>query len=192
MALPTGLLPVLVFVLTVGVSTLVALGAHLLDRAGEPFASALGDAVRAVGVLYLLGVAGIWALAGGGSLWGVVAALLLVGVAALLALVLLPLAVGRWLVRRALGVDRGTALRLTTAGWPVAMLGVFGVFVAPGGLADGHLLHLDGPRTCLVGFCGVAVSLVTAVVLETVVAVLGPGVVGLGIHTATTRSRGRS
>jgi hypothetical protein len=192
MALPTGLLPVLVFVLTVGVSTLVALGAHLGHRAGDPFASALEDALRAVGALYLVGVAGVWAAAGGGSLWGVAAALLLAGVAALLAFVLLPLAVGQWLVRRARGVDSESALRLTTAGWPVAMLVTFGVFVAPGGLAGGHLLHLGGPRACLVGFCGVAVSLVAAVVLEAVVAVVGPGVVGLAIHAAATRSRGRS
>jgi predicted MFS family arabinose efflux permease len=71
------------------------------------------------------------------------------------------------------------------------MLVVFGVFVALGGFAGGHLLHLGGPRTCLVGFCGVAVALVAAVVFEAVVAVVGPGVAELVFH-AVTRPRGRS
>ena len=69
---------------------------------------------------------------------------------------------------------------------------VFGVFAAPCGFAGGHLLDLGGERTCLVGFCGVAVPLVGAVLLELAVsvAVLGPGLVGSALHSLVGRTRG--
>lgn len=185
MALPTGLLPVLVFALTVGVATPVTLSAHMLDRRGTAsFAAALRSALVGTGVVYLLGVV-VWVVAGGGPLWEVAATLLVAGVASLLLLTALPLLVGRWLVRRARGIDPDTALRFATYGWSVAMLVVFGVFVAPGGLAGGNVLHLDVERICVVGFCGIAVPLLAAVLLELVVAVLGPGVVGLVLHART-------
>ena len=117
----------------------------------------------------------------------VAATLLVAGIGAVLSLALVPLAVGRLLVRRARGVDPETALRFATYGWPVAMLAAFGVFVAPGGPARGHLLHLEGPTFCLAGFCGLDSHLVAALGLETVVALVGPGTVGLLIHVSSSR-----
>lgn len=191
MVLPTGLLPVLVFVLTAGVALVVSVGARLLQRGGSaPFRTALRDAIVSAGVLYLVGVLGVWAWSGFGALWGVPAALVAAGVAALLVFVLLPLAVGQWLLRRHGDFDPGTALRYATDGWLVAMLVVFGLFVAPGGLLAGDLLDLGGPRTCLLGHCGISVRLVGAVVLQLLVAVVGPAVVGLVIRRAT-RTAGR-
>lgn len=192
MTLPTGLLPALAFVLTVGVATLATLGAELLRRRGaRPFGAALRTALLAVGVMYLAGVGVVWWVAGGGALWGLPGGLVAAGVGGFVGLGALPLAVGRELVRRARRVDPETALRFTTYGWPAAMLAVFAVFVAPGGLAGGHLLDLEGARTCLAGFCGVAVPLVAAVVLELVVAVFGPGLVGLALHASWGRTPGR-
>ena len=157
MALPTGLLPVLAFVLTVGVAAPVTLAAHLRSRDGRrPFA----------------------------------AALVLAGIGALAVLVVGPLLVGRRLVRRARGVDAETGLRFVTYGWLLAMLAVFGIFVAPGGFGGSPLLPLDGERVCLAGFCGVALSLLGATLLELAVAVLGPGLVGSALHAVAERTRG--
>ncbi|SEK31773.1 hypothetical protein [Haloferax larsenii] len=180
MALPTGLLPVFVFVVTAGVATLVTLGAYLSWRRGSrSFSAGLRRSLLGVSLLYLVGTAVVWAVAGGGSLWGVAAALVASGVAAFVVLWTAPLLLGQYLVRRLRGVDSETALRQVTYGWPVAMLVVFGLFVAPGGPTSGHLLHLDGATTCLAGFCGLSVLLLVAVALELVVAVVGPGLVGL-------------
>lgn len=191
MALPTGLIPVLAFVLTVGVAAPVTLAAHLRSHDGRrPFAAALRTAILAIGVVYLVGVVAVWAVAGGLPLWEVAAALVAAGVAALVVLVVLPLLVGRWLVGHTRHVDPETASRFAAYGWAVAMLVVFGIFVAPGGFGRGHLLDLGGERVCLVGFCGIAVSLVAAVLLELVVAVLGPGIVGSALHSLTVRTRG--
>jgi hypothetical protein len=190
-ALPTGLLPVLVFVLTVGVAAPVTLVAHLRSRDGSrSFATALRTALLAAGGVYLAGIAAVWVVAGGLSLWEVAAALVAAGVAALAVLVVGPLLVGRRIVRRARSTDPDTALRFAAYGWVAAAFAVFGIFVAPGGLADGHLLDLGGERSCLVGFCGVAVSLVGTVLLELAVAVLGPGLVGSALHSLAGRTRG--
>lgn len=179
MALPTGLVPVLVFVVTVGLAGPVALAAHLLHRAGtRPFAAALRVAGIEAALLYLVGVAAVWVIAGGWPLWEVAAALVATGAAALLLLGALPLLVGRWLVRRSTGADPDLALRYATYGWPVAALLVFGGFVAPGGVAGGDLLDLGGPRGCVAGFCGIGVAFAAGVVLEALVATVGPGVVG--------------
>ena len=190
MALPTGLVPVLVCILTVGVAAPVTLGAHLFHRGGRrPFAAALRTALLAAGGAYLLGVAGVWAVAGGVPVWEVAAALLLAGVAASVVLTGLPLLVGRWIVLRWGALDPDAALRFTAYGWALTMLVVFGLFVAPGGVAGGDLLDLGGERVCLVGFCGVAVRLVAAALLELFVAVLGPGVTGLALHSLAVRAR---
>jgi hypothetical protein len=190
MALPTGLLPVFVFVLTVGVSALTMVGAHLRYASGDSFDVALRRAGLVVAALYLLGVAVVWALAGGGSLWGVAAALLATGLVALVALVALPLSVGRRLILRVRDVDSETALRFTVDGWPVAMLVVFGIVVAPGGVGRGTVFDLGGDQVCLVGFCGIPAPLAGSVALAAVVAVFGPGVVGLALHAAaSTRDR---
>ncbi|RDZ65710.1 hypothetical protein C5B90_04975 [Haloferax sp. Atlit-12N] len=179
MTLPTGLLPVFVFVVTAGIATLVTLGAHLSWRRGsQPFSAGLRRSLLGVSLLYLVGTAIVWAVAGGGSLWGVAAALVASGVVAFVVLWTAPLLLGQYLVRRLRGVDSETALRQVTYGWLVAMLAVFGLFVAPGGPTGGHLLHLDGVTTCLAGFCGLSISLLVVVALELVVAVVGPGLVG--------------
>lgn len=193
MALPSGLLPVLVFVLTAGLGVSVTLLAHLGHRRGPgPFAGALHDAILVVVLAYLVGIVAVWGWAGFGSLWGVPALLVGAGLVALVTFLAVPLLVGRWLIRRVRDVDRQTALRLATDGWAVAMLLVFGVFVAPGGPIEGHLLDLDGPRTCVIGFCGISVPLAVAVVLQLLIAVLGPGVVGLALARWGRESTARS
>lgn len=186
MALPTGLVPVFVFALTVGVAGTAAVVAHLFYQTGNgTFASALRDALLVTGGVYLVGVGVVWAIAGG-PLWGVPAALVGAGLVALVVSVGLPLAVGQQVVQRTSDADPETALRCATYGWPVAMLVVFGVFVAPGGVVGGDLLDLDGARTCLLGFCGIAIPFAAAVVLELLLAVLGPGIVGVGLYVSRT------
>ncbi|MFB6361603.1 MAG: hypothetical protein ABEH59_09820 [Halobacteriales archaeon] len=178
MALPTGLIPVLAFVLTAGVSVSVTLTAHFVfTRRGRPFRIGLRSAVSVAGLVYLVGVGVVWAIAGTGlspGLWEIPATLIGAGLLALVLLTGMPLWIGQRLIRSYSRVDAETALRYTTYGWPVAMLAVFGIFVAPGG----HLFALDGPRTCLIGFCGLSIRLGLAILLEVFLAVLGPGIVG--------------
>lgn len=193
MALPTGLVPITVFATTVGIAVSVAVGAHLFSRSGTaPFGAALRAALVTVGGLYLAGVLVVWALAGGLPLWEVAATLLVAGLGNLVVLTALPLFVGRHVVRRVGGADSDAALRYATYGWPVAMLAVFAVFVASGGLRHGDLLVLGGGRTCLAGHCGVPLLLTAAVFLELAVAVLGPGVAGLALYSAGTGARTRT
>lgn len=185
MALPTGLLPAFAFVLTVGISAPVTLAAHLSYRSGsQSFGRALRVALFEAGLLYLVGVFVVWTIAGGGldvELWEIPATLVITGVGALLVLTALPLVVGRQLVQRLRDVDSETALRYSTYGWPIAMLAVFGIFVAPGGTTRGHLFHLGGEHICIAGVCGIAGSSALAVLVAAVVAVLGPGTVGVVI-----------
>lgn len=182
MALPTGLIPPLVFVITVGISVPVTLAAHRFYRTGmDDFRMALTGALFEAGLLYILGVGVIWSIASGGidpDLWEIPATLLATGVTALLVFAALPLWIGERLVTRLRDTDPVTAFRFTTYGWPVAMLFVFAIFVAPGGVFGGDLLSLEGPRTCLAGFCGISLALAGALLLEMLVAVLGPGLVG--------------
>lgn len=185
MALPTGLLPALAFALTAGVAVSVRLGAALIRRRGiDEDARALRSATKGVAVLYLAGVAGLWGLTGFGALWGLPAALVAAGLAALGLLVALPLSVGEWLLRHGRGLRRDEAWGYAADGWVVAMVLVFLVFVAPGGPAGGTLFDLGGPRICLAGVCGLSVPFLGAVVLEFLLAVLGPGVVGLLLHAS--------
>ncbi|WP_327051661.1 hypothetical protein [Halomicrococcus gelatinilyticus] len=189
MALPTGLVPVLVFVLTVGIAVPVTLGSHLIYRNGNgAFGSALRIALLEASVLYLVGILVIWAIAGGLELWEIPITLLVTGVLTLIILVMLPLIVGRRFIQHFRPVDRETALRFATYGWPITMLMVFGTFIAPGGLVHGDLLLLGGKRICVAGFCGIGVSFVMAMVLEIVVAVLGPGIVGLVLYSSAVRT----
>jgi hypothetical protein len=104
-------------------------------------------------------------------------------------LVVSVISIGRRLVQRFVTTDRETALRFVTYGWPVAMVVVFGIFIAPGGPLRGDLLSLGGARVCLAGFCGVSVSLVTAVILEVAVAVFGPGAIGLVLYSSAAKSQ---
>lgn len=179
MALPTGLIPVYVFVLTVGIATPVTLGAHLSHRAGtRSFGAALRAALLEAGGLYLVGVIVMWAIVRGGSLEVVVITFLIPAGVALLVLMVIPLVVGQQIIQRVKEVDTDTALRFATYAWPITMLLVFGIFIAPGGFTSGDLFSLEGDQICLVGFCGIIVPFAVAVLLELIVAVLGPGFIG--------------
>ncbi len=186
MALPVGLVPVFVFVLTVGIPVPVTLGAHLFSKTGD---GGFGPARRAAFieaiVLYLVGILVVWAIAGGLELWEIPVTLLAAGLLALILLWLIPLTLGRRLFQRVAPTDRETEVRFTTYGWPIAMLVVFGIFVAPGGPVHGDLLSLGGGRICLVGFCGVSTLFVIAMLLEGAVAMFGPGAIGLVLHAVT-------
>lgn len=189
MALPTGLVPVLAFVLTVGLAVPVTLGAHLFHRNGTgSFVSALRAALIEAGLLYLVGVVVIWSIAGGVELWEVPATLVVTGVVALFGLMVLPLAVGRRLVRRVKRVDSETALRFATYGWSMTMVVVFGVFVAYRILTR-DLYHPGSEQLCLVGFCGIGVSFAAAVLVEAIVAVLGPAIFGLVLYSSSATAR---
>lgn len=175
MVLPTGLLPVFAFVLTVGISVPVAIAAHLTSGSQtQLFGRALRVSLLEAGLLYLVGVIVVWAIAGGGlnmELWEIPTTLVITGIMSLLVLAVLPLVVGQHLVQRLQAVDSETGLRYATYGWPIAMLAVFGIFVIPDGEIYGAV--------CFAGFCGVAGSSAPAILLGALVAVLGPGVVGV-------------
>lgn len=104
----------------------LALAAFLIARRWRPFARALAYAGAGVGVLLV-------ALSAAVATLTPEAGVTVAAVGAVLGAVLwvLPLAVGRWLLVRQ-GVDRERALRLVTAGLPVALLAslplVFGDF----------------------------------------------------------------
>ena len=183
MALPVGLLPIFVLAVTVGVATVVTLGAHLLWREWDrPFHFVLQRAFFAAGLFYLGVAVVVWAVAGGSSMWEVAATILVTGVVAAVVLWTLPLVVGQRFVARVQQVDSETALRFATYGWPIAMLVVAGLFVAPGGPTDGHLFSLGGPQMCLAGFCGISRAVAVVVGLEFAVALVGPGLVGAGLY----------
>lgn len=183
MALPTGLISVLVFVLTVGWSVPVAIAAGLLHQHGvAPFGRIMRIVVLEAGLLYLVGVGVVWAIAGNGvdpRLWEIPATLIASGIGALLLLTALPLGLGSWIVTKVQNVDSETALRFTTYGWPVAMVIVFGLFIAPGGLSRGHLFELAGVQICVAGFCGISLTFAVALILEAIIAVLLPGLIGI-------------
>jgi hypothetical protein len=192
MTLPVGLVPVFAFVLTVGIAVPVTLGSHLFYRScNARFGSALRVALIEASGLYFVGILVVWAIAGGVELWDIATTLLVVGALALVVLTVFPLIVGRRCIQYFRPVDRETALRFATYGWPITMLVVFGIFIAPGGLARGDLLSLGGERICVAGFCGIGVSFVMAVILEVVVAVLGPGIVGLILYSSAVRMYGK-
>jgi hypothetical protein len=172
MALPTGLVPVLVAVSTVGVSLPVAVGALSWHRVGPaPLRTALRPAFATVALCYLVGAGVVVAVAGAASV-PVSAVLLGSGVVAFLLFGALPLGVGRRVVARATGVSGDEALRYAVLGWPVAMALVSAVFVAPSVLGDGgvHLLHVDG-----------AVAFGAMLTVDLLVAVFGAGAVGVGL-----------
>jgi hypothetical protein len=183
MALPTGLLPVLAFVITVGVSGPVAVTTLLVSRTGtQPIRRVLRLAVLEASLLYLVGVIVVWAIAGGGldpELWEIPATLVVTGVGTLLILTALPIVVGQKIIHHWQQIEPESALQYTIAGWPIAMLITFGIFIAPSGSAQGTLFDIGGPTVCLVGFCGISLLLAGAVFVEALVAVFGPGLVGL-------------
>jgi hypothetical protein len=194
--LPTGLVPVAAFALTVGVSTSVTVGAHLLARAGNrTFPSVLRTALAGTGLLYLFGVGIVWLVANPLAATNVAAVLVVAGAAAFAIVVALPLFVGRRLVERATGVDSATALGHATTGLPVAALVVFAIFVAPGGLATNAISGLGETTICLASFCGIARGFAIAVFVQLFVATVGPGLVGFALalsSAATGETRAQS
>jgi hypothetical protein len=191
MALPYGLISVYAFVLTLGISVPTTLLAMLFHhRSNVLFRQSLQTALVGTGSFYLIGVAVVWAVTGPGSLWGVVTALLVTGLAATVILVALPLTAGKRLFQYVQPADSEVALRYTTYGWPFAMLVIFGIFFAPGGVTQGHLFHLGGVTMCVTGFCGIPVSLAATVVTEFVIALLGSGLFGILIHSSETDQNG--
>jgi hypothetical protein len=171
-----------VFALTVGIATPVAIGAHLLVRTGNgTFHSALRTAITGTGVLYLVGVGIVWVVTGGISATDIAAMLVVAGVVAFGIVVAFPLFVGRRLVEGVVGVDSATALAAATAGLPITAFIVFAIFVAPGGLATNAIFGLGEESACLAGFGGVARGFAVAVFLQLVVAIFGPGVVGVAL-----------
>lgn len=177
MALPTGLIPVYAFVLTIGVGFSVTFGAHLLARS-RPFEAALRQAIQLVAGLYLVGVAVVWAVAGT-AVWEVALLLVVSGGIALVGLVVIPLAVGRSVIRRSSGADSASSLRAATVGWLTTLIAVFGIYVGLGGLGGGAVVHLPGREVCVIGFCGVAVWTVGAAVVLAGIMLVGPGLFGL-------------
>lgn len=189
MALPTGLIPLFGFVLTVGISLPVTVGAHLLYRnGGGSFGAALRAALYEASGLYLVGVIVVWSIAGGLAVWEIAATLLVTGFLTLVVLTAIPLFVGRRLVRYVGEADSKTALRYATYGWPISMLVVFGMFIAPDGLAHGHLFALGGKQICFAGHCGIRLWFATAILAELVVAVLAPGIAGLALYSSLPTS----
>lgn len=183
MPLPTGLIPVFIFVVTVGISVPVTLTAYLMYRNGiQSLASAVRIALLEAGLLYLVGVLVVWAITGGGlniDLWEIPVSLVVIGIGVLIVLTAIPLIIGQNLINHFMKVDSETALQYAMYGWPVATLAVFGIFITPGGLTHGHLFHLEGAQICLVGFCGIIAPFAAAVLLEAFIAVFGPGLIGL-------------
>lgn len=193
MALPTGLIPIFAFVLTIGIALPITLGAHLFYRtSNSSFTSALRIAtLEAVG-LYVVGVIVVDAIAGGGGWRGIVILLFMSGVLEII-LMVVPLVLGQRLIRGVGDVDSETALRYATYGWPLTMLVVYAIFVAPGGFILGHPFMISGERLCLAGHCGRPGSALTWIlVLELVVAVLGPGTIGLAILSRSDNVRSAS
>lgn len=188
MALSVGLIPILAFVITIGIPVSVALTAHQFHRNRDgSFILTLRAAILEASLLYIVSIFVIWSIAGGGSLWGTVAALFVIGLAALVVLMVVPLLVGQQIIQRLGDTDPETALSYATYGWQIALTIVFGIFIAPGGLTHGHLFHLNSETICLAGHCGIGIWLAMAVCLKLVVAVLGPGLLGyLFISTQET------
>lgn len=173
----TGLLSVLAFVLTVGIPIPVTLATSGSYRAGiTTFTRALWINLLQAGVFYLLGVYVLWTIGAGVSR---VVTLLVVGAVASVTLVALPLVIGRRIVGYATDTNSETALRTATYCWPPAMICLFGLFVLPDGASRVTFFHLGGSESCLLGFCGVSVLSVAAVLLGGVVAFFGPGVLGV-------------
>ena len=154
-----------VYVLTVGLSPVLALAIVLLSRRRSTTA-ALGSIVGAVAGIVTLGATVGFALLS----WQAGIVLFLAGQGALLALAVLPLLVGRGIVRWRTGIDREDALRVAVTAWPLALAGSFALFVAPGGFARYNITFLSGAAAVL------------AWLAWGVVVLVGPGLLGtLGV-----------
>lgn len=150
-----------VYVVTVALSPVLALGGVLVSRR-RSMTAALGTVIGAVAGLVTLGATVGVALLSPQA--GVV--LFLAGQGALVGLGVVPLVIGRTVVRQATGIDREAALRVAVTAWPLALAGSFGLFVAPRGPDWYNLTRLSGLDATLAwaGWSGVVL--------------LGPGVLG--------------
>jgi len=130
-----------------------------------------------VGLVVLLLVAA--AAAALGATVGLVSGLTFAAsaVAALLLLWVVPVALGRWIVRRLEGVGGDVALGYAVAGLPVAMIASALVFVAPGGPSRYNITFLSGP------------ALWTASAVFLAVVLVGPGLAGVGLLRLAGRRR---
>jgi hypothetical protein len=141
-----GLLPQFAYLVTIAVSFPIAVISFALARRRllEPVLTAT------LVVVGLLVMAAIGTLA---ALVSVAAAVevLRIATGAGVGLVVLPLAIGTALVRRAAGVDRDRALRVTTATWPIGLLVSFLVYIAPGGPYRYNITFLTG-NTAIAAF----------------------------------------
>jgi hypothetical protein len=184
MPLPNGLLPAYVFVLTVGLAVIVTARAHHRTRTtNSTFTRALKDAFTEAAALYVVGAVAVWILSGTHSVLSLVVTMFVPAIVAFILLMGLPLLVGRWFVARYADLDGETALRLTTYGWLLTMALVFAVFMAPGGFTGGHIFAIEGQQTCLAGFCGIIIPFAVLVAIELVIALVGPGLVGVILYS---------
>jgi len=133
-----------VYVLTVALSPVLALGIVILSRRRSTTA-ALGAVVGAVAGIVTLGATVGFALLS----WQAGVVLFLAGQGALGALAVIPLLVGRGIVRQTTDLDRETALRVAVTAWPLALAGSFALFVAPGGFARDNITFLSGAAAAL-------------------------------------------
>jgi len=150
-----------VYVVTVALSPVLALGIVILSRR-QSTTAALGAIVGAVAGIVTLGATVGFAVLS----WQAGIVLFLAGQGALLGLDLIPLLVGRGIVRQGMGVDREAALRVAVTAWPLALAGSFALFVAPGGFARYNITDLSRGAAVLAGLAWVAFVLV------------GPGLLG--------------
>lgn len=167
-----GLLALLVYVVTVALSPVLALGIVLLART-RSVTAALGTVVGGLAGLVTLSttvVAALFSLGAGLSTFAT-------GFGSLVGLVVVPLLVGRTVVRQATGIDREDALRAAVMGWPVALALSFGLFVAPGGTSRYNLTFLSGPVAVLAWLGWGAIVL------------LGPGIFGVVLTKVFARFR---
>jgi len=118
-----GTVVLVVYVLAVGLSPVVAPAIVFAERERSATA-AVGRVVGVLAAGVTLGATAVAALVS--PITAVVA--FLAGFGALLGLVVLPLLVGRGIVRARTGVERERALVLAVAGWPVALAGSLGLF----------------------------------------------------------------
>lgn len=154
-----------VYVLTVALAPVLALAIVLLARR-RSVTAALGSVVGTVSGIVTLGATAGFALLS----WQAGIVLFLAGQGALVALAVVPLLIGRGIVRQATGVDRTVALRIAVTAWPVTLASGFALFVAPGGFTGGFA---QSNLTTLSG-----VSAVLAWAGWALLALLGPGVLG--------------
>jgi hypothetical protein len=167
-----GLLPAFVVAETVGLAAPVAVTAWVLHwRRGGCFGHSVRQSLamwalfHSVAALTLLGI---------GAPPGLVVTVLVAGLLSALLLGLVPLGIGQRLFERR-GVQSEVGLRYTTYGWlPALTLSCVAFFtpslVQAGGIGQGHILSVGGPRVCLLGFCGVsAVTLLMVGLLGTLI-----------------------